>query len=155
MLNPLSSLASTVLGPPYDEQVRLTWAKRNLAQGTLDAMHEIMQTSPLKSAGDRELFTRVLTGYAGFTHYVEALGDQLTRLNSGQPVDDKLLVASAPSWLSKDLMSSLEQQMQREAAPFIEGWEKSLSGTPASSLQEAQHEGTVQPTCAPGMGYTR
>ena len=155
MLNPLASLTSTVMGPPYDEQIRLTWAKRDLAQGTLDAMHELMQTSPLKSAGDQELFTHVLTGYAGFTQYVEALGDQLTRLNGGQPIDEKPLVASAPSWLTKDLMSSLEQQMQSEAAPFIEQWEKSLSGTPAPSLQAAQHEGTVQPPRAPGMSYTR
>ena len=154
MLNPLSSLASTLMGPPYDEQIRLTWAKRDLAQGSLDAMHEIMQTSPLKSAGDRELFTRVLTGYAGFMQYVEALGDQLTRLNGGQPVDDKLLAASAPSWLTKDLMTSLQQQMQSEAAPFIEQWERSLSGTPTLSLQEAQHEGTVQPPRAQGMSYT-
>jgi hypothetical protein len=155
MLNPLSSLASPLMEPPYDEQVRLTWAKRDLAQGTLDAMHEIMQTSPLQSAGDQELFAHVMTGYAGFTQYVEALGEQLTRLNGGQPVDEKLLAASAPSWLSKDLMSSLEQQMQSEAAPFIEQWEKSLSGTPApSSLREAQHEGTVQPQRAQGMSYT-
>ena len=145
MLNPLSSLASTLMGPPYDEQIRLTWAKRDLAQGTLDAMHEILQTSPLKSPEDQETFKRVLADYAGFTHYVDALGDQLTRLNGGQPVDEKSLVASAPSWLSKDLMSSLQQQMKSEAAPFIEQWEKSLSGTPAPSLQEAQHEGTVQP----------
>jgi hypothetical protein len=154
MLNPLASLASTVMEPPYDEQVRLTWAKRDLAQGTLEAMHELMQTSPLKSAGDQELFTNVLTGYAGFTQYVEALGDRLTRLNGGQPVDEKPLVASAPSWLTTDLMSSLQQQMQSEAAPFIEQWEKSLSGTPAPSLQAAQHEGTVQPPRAPGMSYT-
>jgi hypothetical protein len=57
---------------PYDEQIRLTWAKRDLAQSTLNAMHEIMQTSSLQSAGDQELFARVLTGYAGFTHYVDA-----------------------------------------------------------------------------------
>ena len=100
------------------------------------------------------LFTCVLTGYAGFTQYVEALGDQLTRLNGWQPVDDKLLTASAPSWLTKDLMTSLQQQMQSEAAPFIEQWEKSLSSTPAPSLQEAQHEGTVQPQRTRSMSYT-
>ena len=144
MLNPLASLVSPLMEPPYDEQIRLTWAKRDLAQGTLNAMHEIMQTSPLKSAGDQELFACVLTGYAGFMQYVEALGDQLTRLNGGQPVDEKALVASAPSWLSKDLMSSLQQQIQSEAAPFIAEWERSLSGIPTPSLQEAQHEGTVQ-----------
>ena len=154
MQNPLSSLTSILMGPPYDEQVRLTWAKRDLAQGTLDAMHEIMQTSPLKSAGDQGLFTNVLTGYAGFTQYVEALGDQLSRLNGGQPVDDKSLAVSAPSWLTNDLMSSLQQQMQSEAAPFIEQWERSLSGTPMPSLQEAQHQGTVQPPRAQGMSYT-
>jgi len=155
MQNPLSSLASTLMGPSYDEQIRLTWAKRNLARGTLDAMHEILQTFPLKSAGDQGLFTCVLTSYAGFTHYVEALGVQLTRLNGGQPVDEKLLAASAPSWLSKDLMSTLHQQMQSEAAPFIEQWEKSLSATPTpSSLQEAQHQGTVQPPRAQGMSHT-
>ena len=85
---------------------------------------------------------RVLTGYASFMQYVDALGEQ--------PVDEKPLVASAPSWLTKDLMSSLQQQMQSEAAPFIEQWERSLSGTP-TLLQAAQHEGTVQPSCAPGM----
>ena len=154
MLNPLSSLASTLMEPPYDEQIRLTWAKRDLAQGSLDAMHELMQTSPLKSAGDRELFTNVLTGYAGFMQYVDELGDQLTRLNGGQPVDEKSLVASAPSWLTKDLMSSLQQQMESEAAAFIEQWERSLSGNPTLSLQEAQHEGTVQPPRAQGMSYT-
>jgi hypothetical protein len=132
MLNPLASLASPLMEPPYNEQIRLTWAKRDLAQGTLDAMHEIMQTSPLKSEGDQGLFAYVLTGYAGFTQYVEALGDQLTRLNGGQPVDEKRLKASAPSWLTNDLMTSLEQQMKSEAAPFIEQWEKSLSGTPGS-----------------------
>ena len=89
MLNPLSSLAATVMGPPYDEQVRLTWAKRDLAQGTLDAMHEMLQTSLLKNAEDLEAFKRSLASYAGFTHYVDALGDRLTRLNGGQPVDDK------------------------------------------------------------------
>jgi hypothetical protein len=154
MLNPLASLTSTLMEPPYDEQIRLTWAKRDLAQGTLDAMHELMQTSPLKSAGDRELFANVLTGYAGFMQYVDTLGDQLTRLNGGQPVDEKSLVASAPSWLTNDLMTSLQQQMQSEAAPFIEQWEKSLSGTPTPALQEAQHEGTVQPQRAQGMSYT-
>lgn len=154
MLNPLSSLASTLMEPPYDEQIRLTWAKRDLAQETLDAMQEIMRTSPLKSAGDQELFTRVLTGYAGFMQYVDALGDQLTRLNGGQPVDEKSLVASAPSWLTKDLMSSLQQQMQSEAAPFIEQWERSLSGTPTPSLQETQHEGTVQPQPTRSMSHT-
>ena len=154
MQNPLSSLAAPLMGPPYDEQIRLTWAKRNLAQGALDAMHEIMQTSPLKSEGDQGLFANVLTGYAGFTQYIDALGDQLTRLNGGQPVDGKLLAASAPSWLTNDLMTSLQQQMQSEAAPFIEQWEKSLSGTPTPSLQEAQHEGTVQPQRAQGMSYT-
>ena len=154
MLNPLSSLASPLMEPPYDEQIRLTWAKRDLAQGTLNAMHEIMQTSPLQSAGDQELFTRVLTGYAGFTQYVEALGNQLTRLNGGQPIDDKSLVTSAPSWLTKDLMSSLQQQMQSEAAPFIERWEKSLSGTPTPSLQETQHEGTVQPQRTRSLSHT-
>ena len=51
-------------------------------------------------------------------------------------------------------MTSLQQQMQSEAAPFIEQWEKSLSGTPTLSLQEAQHEGTVQPQRAQGMSYT-
>ena len=155
MLNPLASLTSTFLGPPYDEQVRLIWAKRDLAHGTLDAMHEILQTSPFTSAEDQEAFKRSLASYAGFTHYVEALGVQLTRLNGGQPVDEKLLAASAPSWLSKDLMSTLHQQMQSEAAPFIEQWEKSLSATPTpSSLQEAQHQGTVQPPRAQGMSHT-
>ena len=155
MQNPLSSFTSTVMEPPYDEQIRLTWAKRDLAQGTLEAMHEIMQTSPLKSAGDQKLFTNVLTGYAGFTHYVEALGDQLTRLNGGQPVDEKPLVASAPSWLTTDLMTSLQQQIESEVTPFIEQWERSLSATPTPSLQEAQYEGTAQPPRAPGVSYTR
>jgi hypothetical protein len=129
------------MAPPYDEQIRLTWAKRDLAQGSLAAMHELMQTSPLKSAGDQELFARVLTGYAGFTQYVDALGEQLTRLNGGQPVDDKLLKASAPSWLTNDLMTSLQQQMQSEAAPFIEQWEKSLSGTPTPSCRRRSMRG--------------
>ena len=154
MQNPLASFASTVLGPPYDEQIRLTWAKRDLAQGTLDAMHEILQTSLLKSAEDQLMFKCVLAGYAGYTHYVDALGDQLTRLNGGQPVDDKSLVSSAPSWLTKELMTSLQQQMETEAAPFIEQWERSLSATPTSTLQEAQHEGTLQPQRTQSMGYT-
>ena len=146
MLNPLTSLTSTFLGPPYDEQVRLTWAKRDLAQGTLDAMHEILQTSPLKSAEDQETFKRVLAGYAGYTHYVDALGDQLTRLNGGQPVDDKPLVASAPSWLTKELMTSLQQQMESEAAPFIEQWETALSAAaPSSWVQRVQQSKIPSP----------
>ena len=68
MQNPFSAFTSTLMAPPYDEQVRLTWAKRDLAQGTLDAMHEILQTSPLKSAEDQQLFKCVLAGYAGYTH---------------------------------------------------------------------------------------
>jgi hypothetical protein len=44
--------------------------------------------------------------------------------------------------------------MQSEAAPFIEQWERSLSATPTLSLQEAQHQGTVQPPRAQGMSYT-
>lgn len=60
MHNPLASLASTLTGPPYDEQVRLTWAKRDLAQGTIDAMHEILQSSPLKNAEDLRMFKNIL-----------------------------------------------------------------------------------------------
>ena len=46
--------------------------------------------------------------------------DRLTRLNGGQPVDEKPLVASAPSWLTKDLMSCLQQQMESEATPLTD-----------------------------------
>ena len=80
-----------------------------------------------------------VASYAGFTHYVDALGDRLPRLNGGQPIDDKLLVSSAPSWLTKDLMTSLQQQMESEVTPFIEQWETSLSVFPPPSLREAQH----------------
>jgi hypothetical protein len=142
------------MGPPYDEQIRLTWAKRDLAQGPLDAMHEIMQTLPLTSAEDQEMFKYIQAGYAGYTHYVDALGDQLTRLNGGQPVDDTPLVSSKASWLTKDLMTSLSQQMEREVAPFIEQWERSFSATPTPSLQEAQHQGTVQPPRTQSISYT-
>jgi hypothetical protein len=154
MQNPLSSLTSTLMGPPYDEQVRLTWAKRDLAQGTLDAMHEILQTSSLNNADDLRTFKGSLASYAGFTHYVDALGDQLTRLNGGQPIDDKPLVSSAPSWLTKDLMTSLQQQMESEVTPFIEQWKTALSVSPPPSLQEAQHQGTVQPQITRRVGYT-
>jgi hypothetical protein len=83
-----------------------------------------------------------------------ALGDQLTQLNGGQPVDDKPLVSSASSWLTKDLMTSLGQQIDSEVTPFIEQWERALSASPTPSLQEAQHQGMVQPQHAQGMSYT-
>ena len=89
------------------------------------------------------MFQCVLAGYAGFTHYVDALGDQLTRLNGGQPVDDKPLVSSAPSWLTKDLMTSLQQQMEREAAPFIEQWETTIyAAAPSPWVQRVQQSKT-------------
>jgi hypothetical protein len=139
MQNPLASLTSALLGPPYDEQVRLTWAKRDLAQGTLDAMHEILQTSTLTSAEDQEAFKRSLASYAGFTYYVAALGDQLTQMNGGQPVDDKPLASSAVSWLTKDLMTSLSQQIESEVNPFIAQWEGALSAAaPSSWVQRVQ-----------------
>ena len=139
MQNPLASLTSTPPEPPYDEQGRLTWAKRDLAQSTLDAMHEILQTSPLISGEDQEAFKRSLASYAGFTHYVAALGDQLIQMNGGQPLDDKPLVSSATSWLTKDLMTSLQQQMESEVNPFIAQWETTIyAASPSPWVQRIQ-----------------
>ena len=143
MQNPLASLTSTPPEPPYDEQGRLTWAKRDLAQSTLDAMHEILQTSPLISGEDQEAFKRSLASYAGFTHYVAALGDQLIQMNGGQPLDDKPLVSSATSWLTKDLMTSLQQQMESEVNPFIAQWETTIyAASPSPWVQRVQQSKT-------------
>jgi hypothetical protein len=51
------------------------------------------------------------------------------------------------------LMTSLQQQMEREVTPFITQWETALSLAPMPSLQEAQHQGTVQPQRM-SMSYT-
>jgi len=143
MHNPLASLTSIPPEPPYDEQVRLNWAKRDLAQNTLDALHEILQTSPLISGEDQEAFKRSLASYAGFTHYVAALGDQLIQMNGGQPLDDKLLVSSATSWLTKDLMTSLQQQMESEVNPFIAQWETTIyAAAPSPWVQRVQQSKT-------------
>jgi hypothetical protein len=128
----MSDLASVL--PALDEQVKLTWLKRDLAEMTADAFHEDLLR--LRGSDDQE-FKRTLALYAGWAHYVTALNNQLAQMNGGQPFTEEP-IAVYYSVDDKELQKRAEWQANSEGEAFVRQWDAVLLPPQGSWVQRVQ-----------------
>src|SRR5688572_18158155 len=106
------NLASVL--PALEEQLRLTWLKRDVAEYTADSLHEDLLR--LRGGDDQE-FKSALARYAGWAQYVTVLNSQLDRMNCGQPFTDEPVGLYYPS--NEELEKTAKTELDSEGDAFV------------------------------------
>jgi hypothetical protein len=119
--------------PELEDQLRLTWLKRDIAEYAAESFHEDLLSL---RGGDDQAFKSAIALYAGWAQYATALNNQLDQMNGGQPFTDEPVALHYPS--NKELEKLAEAELNSEGDAFVNQWKAILLPARDSWVQRVQ-----------------